>query len=559
MFRGAVRFHEHSPVLLPPSPLAFPPLLLPQTILVTCAGERTLHLWDVRSLAGAKANGLPISPTAVLLHPETPRPDGLSITRATPPSKSSKKAVYHVASVGDGGAVAVWRFKRTPLGDGEEGKEAPTPLSLRPGGMVHLAEGGSGGGGGLNAERRVLLAARLVSIAGVHDSGVWEGLVTAGGAGAGGVSPPEPEPLLVCAAGPIAAPSFYVVRYVDAEHPTRLQSDVVLEGASDVAPARSAATAPMVTSVVVAAKSTLARGQKDESGGAALTGSKRARADSSAAASAAGDSAILGANDEAADDVAAENMTLGQKLRGVVAALAAAPSHELGVASEGGGGGGAVLSGPVTTASLASALTQALQSGDDAALDSALSAGQGRRGAARALVTSTMARLGAGASLPLLSAIVRRLAARPSRAAALFPWARALLTAHAPTLLAQPNVAGPLESLYALVDSRLSGHAKLRRLAGKLELLLAMSTTRVVPASGEGESESGGRTTRLRDTDEDDLVSDDASEGDDDGMDEAGGGGEDGEDDGDADFDDDADEEGDAMIDDISDDEDDDN
>jgi hypothetical protein len=353
----------------------------------------------------------------------------------------------------------------------------------------------------LHGERPAIVAARLV------EGG--RGPLAAGGTGAAATAAGGSAPRLVVATSPLAAPTFFIAPYVREEDASQPIEQVLLtvpapaaRGAAGAAAAAAAASGAdagadaadaaeahagadadaadglkagkigKVAAVVDARGATAARSSlRDESGGAsagaaaaparAAAGTKRPRpAEDAAAPPAAGGAddgwgALLGEGEGVAGGDGGEGVTLGQRLRGVIAALRDPAASDITSAAAGSGESalvGAAMTPSAPSGSLASALasmgslavplSQALGARDEAAIESVLAAGSDR-----AVRDATAARLPTSDVLPFLARLVARLASKPSRGYTLLPWVRALLAAHAAALIALPALAPALEGL----------------------------------------------------------------------------------------------------------------
>jgi U3 small nucleolar RNA-associated protein 5 len=102
-----------------------------------------------------------------------------------------------------------------------------------------------------------------------------------------------------------------------------------------------------------------------------------------------------------------------------------------------------------------------------ALLDKVLSSGSG------GVLKRTMARLPAADAAPMLTALVARLSRGPSRAAALLPWLRAVLTVHASALATAAGGRDAMAVLSQLAATRAALLHPMLALRGRLDVLLA--------------------------------------------------------------------------------------
>lgn len=445
------------------------------TVLVSCSDERNIHLWDLQSAAedaeGEDGAGAPEAPTVVLLHPSRPLPNSLSIVRI-------KKGTYHISAVAEDGTAQIWRYKRS------KGEKSSKPLSV--GCTIRLRTDSSKTRTALHAEKRGILAVQLVS----RDSGA----------------------VAVVAAGTLAVPSFYQAPYTE-DDGSHLQAVVELDAARTGAAAAngSAAAAMDDSDEEGGSKARSEAAQLQATDGTAVIAETRgaiaARASASAddAAAAAADAVAkapgsrkrkrsesedgAGAGSKSSSASAAVEvdgeLTLGERLSAVVAALRNPAATDLrsalaggtttgegssgvaGGAGAGASGGTSVASHILTTGSLAVVLQQALQANDDAQLELVLAHTD------KAVIANTIARLPTTYVLPFLTKVVARFQSTPSRGLQLVHWIRALLSSHTGYLLTVPHLIASLETLYTIIDSRLAVYKKMVKLSGRLDLLMA--------------------------------------------------------------------------------------
>lgn len=133
------------------------------------------------------------------------------------------------------------------------------------------------------------------------------------------------------------------------------------------------------------------------------------------------------------------------------------------------------------------------------------------------MVSATVSRLGTTHVLPLLAALVQRLQGRPTRAAQLVTWLRALLVAHTAYLLSVPELARSLSPLFQALDARLSVFRKLLALSGRLDLLMSLKSTAklasVAAPAVFDEREGGGLSSEDENEEDEDEDEDEEGEG----------------------------------------------
>ena len=145
----------------------------------------------------------------------------------------------------------------------------------------------------------------------------------------------------------------------------------------------------------------------------------------------------------------------------------------------------ALPKGSSRTDSLAVLMTQALRSNDRALLEKCLSAGGNQR-----LVTNTVKRLLPSDAALFLRAAVDRVLSRPSRAAQLAPWVKALIHHHTGYLMSAPGAQGPLAALYQAIEGRVGMYQQLLKVYGRLSLVVAHSASKGAGEEGD-EGEEG--------------------------------------------------------------------
>eukprot|EP00741_Cyanophora_paradoxa_P007161 tig00000123_g6930.t1 len=141
----------------------------------------------------------------------------------------------------------------------------------------------------------------------------------------------------------------------------------------------------------------------------------------------------------------------------------------LGLEGEAGGKAGAAKAerAPPRADSLQPLLVQALQSGDGTLLEQCLRVTNER------VIQTTVSRLPTSSVLPFLKRVVAKFEARPTRAASLAVWIRAVLQLHTSYLVTVPGLSESLAGLYQTVDARVASFKRLLKLQGKFDLLLA--------------------------------------------------------------------------------------
>eukprot|EP00752_Nemacystus_decipiens_P008411 g7521.t1 len=385
---------------------------------------------------------------------------------------------------------------------------AATPAFL----ALHASKSsGAGGGGGGSGNDEVTL------VAGFDTGGVSvlrtrrqasgkEGAVSKldihGATGASSSSSPSalqaclsserPSSAVVLATGSPASPGFAEVEFQDAAGellPSAAVSGGPAEGEGGEAKGDKGGLAHVVgpgelgirgaeKDAVVAAEGSA--GSDDEEGGEEKRATKRLKAEGEA------------------------GMTIADRLEALSAAIddeaersGAAKRNALALTPAAGGGGedGAIQP---RAESLATVLTQALQSGDESLLEQCLSVGD------QGMIEATVERLPSSKVLQFLLRVVAKLEKRPNRAAALGRWIRALLSCHLGYLVSVPGLPDKLALLHQLIDRRVASFPKLLQLHGRLDLLLA----RAKAEAGRGGDAGAGAMDRpqsvYREIDEED-------------------------------------------------------
>lgn len=149
-----------------------------------------------------------------------------------------------------------------------------------------------------------------------------------------------------------------------------------------------------------------------------------------------------------------------------------------------------LLSAP-SSASLSTVLTQALKTNDTALLETCLQT------ADLPTIRTTIQRLSSPLASVLLSVLASRLHKRPGRAGSLMVWIQWTLVAHGGYLASQKEVITQLKSLQRVVDERARGLTGLLQLKGKLDMLEAQGALRQAMMGA-------GRRSREDDDEEDD-------------------------------------------------------
>ncbi|KAJ3381413.1 WD repeat-containing protein 43 [Entophlyctis sp. JEL0112] len=145
-----------------------------------------------------------------------------------------------------------------------------------------------------------------------------------------------------------------------------------------------------------------------------------------------------------------------------------------------------------TATSLYALLSQAIQSGDKQLLEQCLQVSD------PVVITASVKRLPAAHVVPLVEMLVRRMQIRPSRAARLVEWIRAVVLCHAAFLMTSlllipttpdpnthtqnPSLSQHLGSLHAALTSRVDTFAKLLKLSGRLDLVSSQIALRAARA-----------------------------------------------------------------------------
>ena len=122
--------------------------------------------------------------------------------------------------------------------------------------------------------------------------------------------------------------------------------------------------------------------------------------------------------------------------------------------------------------SLSLLLQQALTSGDNEMMEHCLSVHESR------IIHTTVSKLRPAAASNLLKELTSKIEKRPSRSNSLLVWVRALLLGHTSFLISLPNTRGILHALRSITEARVGMAARLERLSGRLDLVMAQIDTR---------------------------------------------------------------------------------
>ncbi|KAJ3327728.1 WD repeat-containing protein 43 [Blyttiomyces sp. JEL0837] len=162
-----------------------------------------------------------------------------------------------------------------------------------------------------------------------------------------------------------------------------------------------------------------------------------------------------------------------------------------------------------TATSLHAMLSQAIHSGDKQLLERSLMVND------IPIIFATVRRLQPAHIVPFLEMLVSKLQSKPSRAASLVEWIRAVVVSHAAFLMTNPQLVRQLGGLYQTLDTRVNTFQKFIKLSGRLDLVMSQISLR----STRGRNE----TTEVEydgDVNEAEAVFDERNENDD-GDDEA--------------------------------------
>lgn len=133
---------------------------------------------------------------------------------------------------------------------------------------------------------------------------------------------------------------------------------------------------------------------------------------------------------------------------------------------------------PENTQTLTMILSQALKSGDQQLLESALGVTD------PAVVEATLQKLAPEQVPSLIDQLVQRSVKKCNRLPHLLPWIRGCLFVHSSNLMANPAGQKAVQNLKALFEKRVEDHEALLRLAGRLDLMLVQ----VMRRTDEGEA-----------------------------------------------------------------------
>lgn len=112
-------------------------------------------------------------------------------------------------------------------------------------------------------------------------------------------------------------------------------------------------------------------------------------------------------------------------------------------------------------------LTQALRSGDNLLLEKCLSVTSSR------VIKKSVISMNPTHAIDLLKDLVYKLKSSPGRAMSILPWIRALLLQHASYIMSEESSLIVLNTLYQMIDSRISVFRPILQLSGRLDLILS--------------------------------------------------------------------------------------
>lgn len=182
-----------------------------------------------------------------------------------------------------------------------------------------------------------------------------------------------------------------------------------------------------------------------------------------------------------------------------------------------------VASAPVAD-SLIVPLTQALRSGDNFLLEKCLSVTNIK------VIKKSVFSMNPGDALDFLRDLVYKLKSSPSRAMSILPWIRAVLLHHASYIMSEEASLIVLNTLYQMIDSRVSVFRPILQLSGRLDLIISQISpneeekdpvvdSAVVYEEGSDEDEelveavADSSEEESEDNDEKDVVMDDVFDG----------------------------------------------
>jgi len=148
------------------------------------------------------------------------------------------------------------------------------------------------------------------------------------------------------------------------------------------------------------------------------------------------------------------------------------PARALRMEEETSTGLGDIKGGGASADSLSLLLQQALTSGDNEMMEHCLSVHDSR------IISTTVAKLQPAAACSLLKELTSKIERRPSRSNSLLVWVRALLLGHTSFIISLPNTRGTLHALRSITEARVGMAARLERLSGRLDLVMAQIDTR---------------------------------------------------------------------------------
>ncbi|TIA75905.1 hypothetical protein E3P91_00210 [Wallemia ichthyophaga] len=167
--------------------------------------------------------------------------------------------------------------------------------------------------------------------------------------------------------------------------------------------------------------------------------------------------------------------------------------------------------------SLATLLTQSLNSNDKNLLESCLSQTDLN------IIRNSVNRLPSQLAIPLLHQCTTRLAkpgrAGPKRAKSLLEWSKAVLTIHTAYLLSVPQITQKLLGLHSALSQRINSHEQLMSLSGRLDVVLSQialqrSIQQERRSAEQGNQKSNNAVTYVEgDSDEEDNIEYDNDDG----------------------------------------------
>eukprot|EP01018_Ginkgo_biloba_P014729 Gb_29253 [translate_table: standard] len=112
-------------------------------------------------------------------------------------------------------------------------------------------------------------------------------------------------------------------------------------------------------------------------------------------------------------------------------------------------------------------LTQALHSDDNLLLEQCLSISDTK------VMTKSVSSLSSVDALELLKGLVSKIKSRATRASSILPWIRVLLLQHASYIMSEASSLTVLNTLYQMIESRVSVFRPILQLSGRLDLIMA--------------------------------------------------------------------------------------